>query len=124
MESKTYILFGNEYKCETERIEYFRMYNAENEIYKSFIQCEGVEECLFGMENIYELVLEQCIELSQNEQQMQVYRTFRKALRKRAFGGSFGIDGYIKGQVTARIINTTTGGLHSWSYVKIQYKIK
>lgn len=46
MESKTYILFGNEYKCETERIEYFRMYNAENEIYKSFIQCEGVEECL------------------------------------------------------------------------------
>ena len=89
MESKTYILFGNEYKCETERIEYFRMYNAENEIYKSFIQCEGVEECLFGMENIYELVLEQCI------------------------------DGYIKGQVTARIINTTTGGLHSWSYVKI-----
>lgn len=92
---------------------------SENEIYKTFIQCEGVEECLFRMENIYELVLEQCIELSQNEQQMQVYRTFRKALRKRAFGGGFGIDGYIKGQVTARIINTTTGGLHSWSYVKI-----
>ena len=60
---------------------------SENEIYKTFIQCEGVEECLFRMENIYELVLEQCIELSQNEQQMQVYRTFRKALRKRAFGG-------------------------------------
>lgn len=66
----------------------------------------------FSWEEYNAKVIDQYMEIKLDQQQLDAYRTQRRQSRGRVIGGGFGIDGAVKGMMTAGAMNLATGAIH------------
>lgn len=65
-------------------------------------------------ESYYDVIVEEYSEIIEKKKELEVYREAKKASRGRWQGGGFGVQGAIKGAITASAMNLGTDFLHSF----------